>query len=150
MKSIAKHFSIIYRHQSIIINHKFKKYGLGSGQYIFFINIAENEGITHIDLSNNLKIDSANTTRAIKKLEEMDYISVVTNDCDRRKKQLYLTDYGRSILPSVKSELASLTEILAKGLSSEERDYLLKIFETIEFNLDDEINNIKIRKGNKD
>ena len=48
---IGKTMSILYRYRQIIINHKLRPYGLGSGQHIFLINIARHEGINQKDLT---------------------------------------------------------------------------------------------------
>ena len=73
-ESIGKSMSIIYRYRQILINHKLKPYDLGYGQYIFLINIERNLGISQKELTKLVMIDKATTAKALKKLEENDYI----------------------------------------------------------------------------
>lgn len=117
---IGKTLSIIYRYRQIIINHKLKPYGLGSGQHIFLINIAKNEGINQKDLTNLVMIDKATTAKALKKLEENGYIYRQCDELDRRYNQLFLTEKGRQTMPVITSVLMEITEELIVGMTEEE------------------------------
>lgn len=146
--SIGKFISSIYRHQSIIINNQFEQYGFGTGQYIFFIHIAKNEGINQKDLSEILKIDRANTNRAIKKLEQLGYIYTIEDEKDKRNRKSYLTDQGKKLMPKAKNKLTTLTEIMAKGMNDTDRKYLFKLLELVEKNVEEEVNKLRKEKTN--
>ncbi|MBP2651903.1 MAG: transcriptional regulator [Firmicutes bacterium] len=47
----GKHISLIYRYSQIFFNSELKKYNLGSGQYIFLVNLFKNNGINQEQLS---------------------------------------------------------------------------------------------------
>jgi len=49
-KSLGKLIGTIYRQQQIILNNKFEEYGIGSGQYSFYLAVAENEGLNQKEL----------------------------------------------------------------------------------------------------
>jgi DNA-binding MarR family transcriptional regulator len=121
-KSFGKSISAIYRHLQIYINREFKKFGFGSGQYLFFIQIAKNDGICQKQLSHRLLIDKATTAKAIKKLLELGYIFSVQNKKDKRNFNLHLSEKGKEILPEVEKVLSGSTKILQQGLSSNEID----------------------------
>lgn len=134
-QSIGKYISSIYRHQSIIINERLAKYGIGSGQYIFLINISQFEGINQKDLSDQVKIDRANTNRAIKKLEELDYIYTQVDENDRRNHKSYLTKKGNQLIPLIKKDLLDITEIMAENISVEKREDLFILLQQLNDNV---------------
>ena len=115
--SFGYYISIIYRHLQIYVNQKFTKYGFGSGQYMFFIHIAQEEGISQKELSRKLAIDKATTAKSIKKLTELGYISAIRNEKDKRSYNLYLTDHGREIQPEVRTIISDTTLILLQVMS---------------------------------
>lgn len=128
---IGKTMSILYRYRQIIINHKLRPYGLGSGQHIFLINIARHEGINQKDLTNLVKIDKATTAKALKKLEENGYIYRQCDEGDRRYNQLFLTEKGHEMMPIIMSILVEITDDLIEGLTEEEKDHFSKCLDTM-------------------
>lgn len=128
---IGKTMSILYRYRQIIINHKLRPYGLGSGQHIFLINIARHEGINQKDLTNLVKFDKATTAKALKKLEENGYIYRQCDEGDRRYNQLFLTEKGGKMMPVIMSTLVEITDDLIQGLTEEEQDHFSRCLETM-------------------
>ena len=121
------YISSIYRHLQIYLNRQFSNSGFGSGQYLFFINIVQNEGINQKDLSDLLAIDKATTAKAVRKLKKLGYIVQKQNIQDKRFYNLYLTEKGRDILPEIKTILKGSRDILQEGMTSEECDQSLKL-----------------------
>ncbi len=128
---IGKSLSIVYRYRQIIINHKLKPYGLGSGQHIFLINIANHEGINQKDLTNLVMIDKATTAKALKKLEENGYIYRQCDEDDRRYNQLFLTEKGHEMMPVIISILKGITEELTAGMTEQECHYFSNCLDKI-------------------
>jgi DNA-binding MarR family transcriptional regulator len=134
-KSFGHYISVIYRHLQIHLNREFTVFGFGSGQYLFFLHIAKNEGVTQKKISCHLAIDKATTAKAIKKLGELGYIRGEQDIQDRRSYKLYLTDKGKRIKPEVKKILQNTMTILSKGLSEEEKSATWSILETFLSNI---------------
>lgn len=126
-ESHGYYISSIYRNLQIYLNKQFSNIGVGRGQYLFFINIAQNEGINQKDLSDHLAIDKATTAKAVRKLTKRGYIVQKQNKQDKRFYNLYLTDKGRDILPEIKKILKETKIILQRGMSSEECDQSLRL-----------------------
>lgn len=118
--SLGRYNTGIYRHIQIIINHELNPYGLGSGQYIFLHHIFNNEGQSQKELTSNINIDKATTAKALKKLEEGDYIYRAQDEEDKRYNKIYLTEKGKDFMPVLKEKLGTVTKILVKGMSEEE------------------------------
>ena len=88
---IAKYISLIYRKGNCFINREVSKFGIGSGQIMFLMQLYNKDGISQEELSENLNIDKATTCRAIKKLEEQGLLTRVKDEKDKRAYKLYLT-----------------------------------------------------------
>lgn len=138
--------SIIYRYRQILINHKLKPYDLGCGQYIFLINIGRNLGISQKELTNLVMIDKATTAKALKKLEENDYIYRVCDTSDRRYNQLYLTDKAHELMPVIAEVLEGITDELIEGLTDEECKQFIAISDKI---LENAISAVEILRNEK-
>lgn len=143
MKSVGKHISRIYRRLNILISHDFKDLNIGSGQYLFLITLYENEGINQKVLGEKLLIDRANTTRAIKKLEQAGYVKTIVDTADKRNKKLYLTKEGHGIIPAIRQVLVKTRITMLEGLTEEESEQLFCLLEKIEKNVEKGIETMK-------
>ncbi len=121
-ENFGYYISIIYRHIQIYLNKEFKVFGFGSGQYLHFIHISYNEGITQKVLSKSMAIDKGTTAKAIGKLAEQGYIYSKINTNDQRSSNLYLTELGKEILPKVREVLRQASEILKTNMDSVEEE----------------------------
>lgn len=141
--SIGKHISSVYRKQNIIINDICKDLDISSGQYLFLINIAENPNITQKHLSDKLHIDRANTNRAIKKLESLAYLTVVSDPEDNRNKCSTLTRLGLEKANLLKSRLSRITQVLTRGFTEDEVLIFSKLISSMQDNVHREVCLIK-------
>lgn len=135
--SLGRRIASIYRHQQIVLNQRLKKYGLGSGQYYFLIAVAKREGLSQKDLTEIFHIDKATTAKALRKLEEHDYIRRESNPEDRRCHKLFLTETGRNIIPTLKDVLHEQTVILSRGISADELNVVYTALDKMEQNIND-------------
>ncbi len=124
-ESANKYVSAIYRHLQIIISDELAEFRIGSGQFIFLLEIAEAQGITQKALSKKLLIDKTTTAKAMNKLEAEGYVKRIPSPEDQRCNQLYLTEDGKAVVPKVKERLYKLMQIGRKGFSDEEYELFL-------------------------
>ncbi|WP_303859638.1 MarR family winged helix-turn-helix transcriptional regulator [Alkalibaculum bacchi] len=135
-KSFIKAISGIYRHSQTYLGRRIKKYNIGQGQWAFLTQLLFNyDGITQEELSSILSIDKANTSRALKKLEEQEYIYRKEDSSDTRKKLVYVTDKSRAFEEEFHDIFKDLNRILSKDFTDEERymvrRLLYKMFDNI-------------------
>ena len=102
---IGKNISIVYRYSQVFLNPILKEYNLGSGQYTFLIHLFDNNGINQEQLTDLVKIDKANTARAINKLVEKGYVIKKVSEEDKRSYKLYTTEKAESIKDNLNSIL---------------------------------------------
>ncbi|MDP4197604.1 MAG: MarR family transcriptional regulator [Bacteroidota bacterium] len=138
-ENIGYYISIIYRHMQIQLNKKLKIFKIGSGQYMYFIHISYNEGITQKELSQNLAIDKGTTAKAIKKLIEQGYLYYKVNPNDERSFYLYLTKEGKKILPRVQKILGEVSEAFKIGMNSSEKAMAISSLKKITKNIVEQI-----------
>lgn len=125
-KSIGKWISILHRQAQVYLNSELKQYGLNSSEYIYLINLAENEGVSQKYLSDMLIIDDAFTTRVIKSLELKGFIVREKNSEDKRLYNIRLSDKGNHIQPVIMKILKNWTAILSENMTEEEIDLTIE------------------------
>jgi len=118
-QSFGKYISIIMRHQRIILDQEFERFGFSSGQYGAFIAVAENEGANQRELCKVMKTTKGTVNKAIKKLEEQGFVHTEIDGEDRRLHCVYLTEKGKDILAEVYQILSQYSYKLVEGLSEE-------------------------------
>ncbi len=111
--------SVIYRYVQKYFDRYLAPYGIGSGQMIFLLLIYENEGITMQQLTRMADFDKGTTTKGIQRLIEQEYISVITDEKDRRVKRLYTTKKTGEIINVLYNFRNECCNQLMKGLDSE-------------------------------
>lgn len=131
----GKHVSLIYRYSQIFFNAQLKKYNLGSGQYIFLINLFENNGISQEQLSDMVKIDKATTARAVAKLVNEHYVIRKVSETDKRAYNLYTTDKAEAIKPDLFAVLDAWNQTMLDDFSSQDKEILLKLIEKVGSNI---------------
>lgn len=93
---IFRQMGVISRQATMTMNAAAKEYQLENNLFLYLIRIVENEGLTQSELAKLVQVDKTTLSRSLKKLEEREYIEKVENQENRRAKQLFPTEKGRS------------------------------------------------------
>ncbi|MGL5506720.1 MAG: MarR family winged helix-turn-helix transcriptional regulator [Paraclostridium sp.] len=93
---------------------------MGSGQFMFLVNLYKNDGISQEELAEILNIDKGTTARAIKKLEEEGFIRREKDEKDKRAYKLYITDKAEDVKEDIFSILREWEDVLLCDLNREE------------------------------
>lgn len=93
--------SMIHRSRMIYLNDRMKHIGLTAGQCPFIMFLSEEEGITQEELAAHFHIDKGTVARAVKKLEEKNYLFRQVDMNNRRRYQIYLTNKGKRAVPQI-------------------------------------------------
>jgi len=128
---IGKYLSIINRKGNVFITKEISKFGIGSGQVMFLMELYKKDGISQEELSEVLNIDKATTCRAIKKLEEAEFLTRVKDKNDKRAYKLYLTQKSKDMEESIRGVLRICEDHISKNLSEEEVKTLAMILKKI-------------------
>ena len=125
-KHIGKYISQLYRKGSVFINKEVSEYGIGSGQFMFLLELYINDGKNQEEIAETLKIDKGTTARALKKLEEQGFVTRIKDENDKAKDVRegvldVLNDWNKEITKSLTEEeeemLKSLLEKVCKNIN---------------------------------
>ncbi|MFB5066118.1 MAG: MarR family winged helix-turn-helix transcriptional regulator [Candidatus Wallacebacter cryptica] len=118
---ISRWFSILHRLSLSYVYDGLKKFNIGSGQVMFLLELYYQGGVSQEELSRLLNIDGANTTRAVRKLEQEGYVRREQNPQDRRAYQIFLTEKALALKPEIFQLIRNWEDTLLQNLSEEER-----------------------------
>ena len=122
------YISVLYRQFQIYINNNTKDLQISASEYIFLMEMYKNDNISQEQLSKNLIIDKSATARAIKSLEEKEYIIRKKDDNDKRTNRIKLTKKGIEI----KDRLSNLLEEWNNEITSDiDKNLLNTVIDTI-------------------
>ena len=120
-KFIGLDSSILYRCNQKYFDKMLQEYGIGYTQFYFLVAIYENEGISMNELAVQGSFDKGTITKSIQKLEQLEYVRIVSNENDKRSKLLYTSEKARRILPELYMLRQEWNEYLSSELSEEEK-----------------------------
>lgn len=116
----GRYISVIHRQANAFYSKEFCKFDIGSGQYMFMIHLYNNDGISQEELSELINIDKGTTAKAIKKLEELGYITRIKDLDDKRINRIYITEKALKIKEEFLATLTKWENILTSDLTEEE------------------------------
>lgn len=135
-KSLIKAILSIYRTSQLYITPRISKFGLGRGHW-YFLNklLFEKDGISQEELSKELVVDKAHTARAIKYLEEDDFVYCEKDTNDARRKNIFVTNKSIKIKDDYHKIYKDLNGILVKDFTPEE----IELVRTLLYKMNDNI-----------
>lgn len=106
-------------------------YDFDANQMCFIRRISRNDGMTQIELSNEVLVPAPTVTRKLNKLIDWGIVERRDDSTDYRKNRLYLTETGREVAQMVNEMNQRHTELLFDGFTEDERvqyaDFLERI-----------------------
>lgn len=126
-KHIGKYISLLHRKGSIFINRELSNYGIGSGQFMFLLELYVQDGRNQEELSERLKIDKGTTARALKKLEEEGFITRLKDKSDKRSNKIYLTQKAKDVQENVFNILNEWNKKIRESLSEDEEEIIERL-----------------------
>jgi DNA-binding MarR family transcriptional regulator len=132
--SLGRWISILYRYRQNFLNKRLDPYSIGSGQHLFLLVLARNDGINQEELSDHVKIDKATTAKAVKKLEDAGYVERVVDRADKRAYQVFLTPKAWEIIPVIQAAVREWEVLLTRGLPENESVMAEEILEKMAHN----------------
>ncbi len=128
-ESIGRDISHIFRSINIYLSKELEPYGIGSGQFPFFMRLLYHDGVSQETLANALRYDRATITRSLNKLEEMGYVIRKKDPADKRAYCVHLTDRGREMKVLFIKISKQLNDVILRGFSDEEKTMFLSMVE---------------------
>ena len=138
---VGHYISMIFRAQSLYLNHKLEKLDINPSQLHFLFEIKYNNEINQDKIASKCNMNKGSVARSIKKLEDKELVVRKIDDNNRRQNIISLTQKGENTLnESIKILDNWENEVLKKNESIDE-DSLKKMLKeitikTIEINKD--------------
>ncbi|WP_028775964.1 MarR family winged helix-turn-helix transcriptional regulator [Shimazuella kribbensis] len=133
-ESVAKWISVLHRQFQIYLNRELKDYDVHSSEYIFLVNLHEEDGISQEQLSSNLFINKAATARAIGRLEKLGYVKRIRSPKDSRAYLVTLTAKGLEMRTFIKTKLAYWSRSISVGYTDEEKNDMTRMIKQMSGN----------------
>jgi DNA-binding MarR family transcriptional regulator len=99
-------------------------HGILGGQWSVLRVLWEQEGLSQVDLAERMRVEKASLTGVLDAMERRKLIVRSRNSNDRRKVDINLTSYGRSLKAQLLPYGASINRRAARGMSATEVDQL--------------------------
>jgi len=109
-------------------------YDFDTNQMCFIRRISRNEGITQVELSNEVLVPAPTVTRKLNKLIDCGIVERRDDSTDYRKNRLYLTETGKEVGQMVNEMNARHTALLFEGFTDEEQKQYADFLERIRRN----------------
>lgn len=132
--SPGKWISALHRYAQGFIGKRLKIHNIGSGQYIFLMELYKGDGRKQEDLATALNIDKGTTARALSNLEKQGYLKKEVDKVDKRAYRVFLTKKAFDVKPYVHQVLLEWTEIITSGLSESEAKTALRLLQRMSAN----------------
>ena len=84
-----------------VINNRMKQFHISYSQSRLLLLLFEDGGLNQRNLSDKLNIEPATAVRTLDRMEREKLIQRVRSDHDRREINVFLTDKGRALYPSI-------------------------------------------------
>ncbi len=130
-EGIGRYISYLHRLGANFLSKEYDKYEIGFGQYQFLLRLYLKDGMSHDELTEQVCLDKATTTRAIKKLEDKGYVKLTPHEKDKRKYHIYLTEKALQQKEEIFEISKRWEEQLIGGLEQEELDQLFYLLRKI-------------------
>lgn len=116
---------------------KFQELGIYPGQEIFLNIIANNDGITAIELANLTNRKRSTITKSLQSLEKNGYIERKSSN-DKRKLPIYITQKGKKLNEDILKSIKSIWTDLEEKITEEEKYIVVNLLKKIKANLKEE------------
>lgn len=128
-RTLSINMSIFYKNFQKYCEEKLKPFNLTPGLYNYLIFVYYNPGCNLNEISNNLNVDKALTTKTIKKLLALGYVDKIINEYDSRAFKVYPTEKSLEMMEYLLTIFGQWEEKVTTNLSKEEIKTFNNLFE---------------------
>ena len=119
-------------------HHILRPFGITEAQFNVLMLIkhqTENGKINQTSLGNMLLVNRSNVTGLIDRMEQIGWVRRTVDAGDRRVNQVEMTEIGNEVLENAQKAYYARIEEIMSALSSEERNHLFRMLETVRENV---------------
>ncbi len=122
-------------------NHKknadlmLERSGLHHSQARLLMILARENGITHTEIADELRISTAAASKVIKRMEQDGYVLREADDSDERVSRVFLQSKGKTLVDKIHATFQQLDNVMFDGLTNEEINELYALLCRVQKNL---------------
>ena len=120
-----------------LIDRRLQPLGLSRAQWSVLAILANHEGVSQSQISQELEIEKSTAGRLIDQVEKSGWIERRPIPGDRRLWSIHLTDQARQLLVEIERVILHAREEMLRGLSEEQQNTLTDLLRTLKANLSD-------------
>lgn len=120
-----------------LIDRRLQPLGLSRAQWSVLAILANHEGVSQSQISQELEIEKSTAGRLIDQVEKSGWIERRPIPGDRRLWSIHLTDQARPLLVEIERVVLHAREEMLRGLSEEQQNTLNDLLRTLKTNLSD-------------
>jgi DNA-binding MarR family transcriptional regulator len=124
----------------MFLNDKIGNMDITAGQFPFITVLSNEEGISQEELAAHFHIDKGTVARALRKLEDNEYLFRKVDSLNRRRYLIYLTEKGRKAVPTVINIEKEWENSMCSRFSEEDYNYLFDILKGLAVNSLENVN----------
>lgn len=109
------------------LKHRLGQYQLAPEQHLVMALLLKQEGLTQIEIADQLRKDKSGLTRMLASLEKKGFIKRQGCPNDRRCTKVYLTEEGRALSGYIDRVTETTRELLERGFTKEEQEELVRL-----------------------
>ena len=126
--------SMIHRTRMIYLNDKMGNMDITAGQFPFISVLSDEEGISQEELADHFHIDKGTVARALRKLEDNEYLFRKVDSLNRRRYLIYLTEKGRKAVPTLINMEKEWENSMCSKFSQDDYNNLFDILKVLALN----------------
>jgi DNA-binding MarR family transcriptional regulator len=136
-QSIGYLFRYGYRAFARAISIELQPFEISSGQWSVLRVLWETEGLSQVELAENMRVEKASLTGMLDVMERRGLISRTRNTEDRRKVNIHLTPRARALKDKLLPYRAKINRKATRGMTPEEVETLLRLLTQVIRNLEE-------------
>ena len=130
IQRIGKALHRAHIHQDRYITRHLGHLGLNPRILAYYMAISHAEGLSQKELTKHLATEKTQTAKAVKQLENLQYIVRQQDRIDHRINNLFLSAKGREIHPEVEKQIAIMDHLFSANYSESEIDLFINMLES--------------------
>jgi len=125
----------VSHHHRYLVRSRLESLGLYRGQHRMIWMLEEEDGRTHSQLAEHMRISNATVSKMVQRMEQNGFVERRADKKDQRISRVFLTTKGREISEQLKAMFNQLEIDETVGFSEEELDQLKDYLERLNNNL---------------
>ena len=125
----------VSHHHRHLVNLRLESLGLYRGQHRLIARLGFQDGRTHSDLAESMRISNATVSKMVQRMEQNGFVERRQDEFDQRISRVFLTQRGKETAVKLEEMFLQLERDEIEGFSKEETVQLMEFLERINENL---------------